>query len=307
MKIIPPLTLGEKTILRFSIVLGSIVLVLLLPYIVPMIAKQIIGMPLGLRYSVFLAIIIVIEIILILIFSTIAHVFKFYNNVDAYLHKKMREKIMEKQRRIERANEEYKHKRISGRKMYSIVDIQSNSQPMSFIIELNQVIKSAFLPIVNINNIPVGSTTAAGKLLYCYGKKVLTAHNDRVLKFSIGDNVYEILNPYYVDNIASEKVQWQCEGHGEDRKILLPLSYLPQAQVDVQYPFNLKVNGAVSSNYLIGTYDQNTKQVVIPLGKDSVHRRDLHSGKQAVLVLGFSRANKVLLPMPSIISEEILA
>ncbi len=219
----------------------------------------------------------------------------------------MREKIIEKQKRIERANVEYKQKRILGRKMYTIVDIRSNAQPMSFIIELNQVINSDFLPIVNINNIPVGSTAASGKLLYCYGKKVLTASNDRVLKFNIGDNSYEIFNPYYVDNTASEKVQWQCEGHGDDRRILLPLSYLPQAQVDVQYPFNLKVNGAVSSSYLIGTYDPNMNQIVIPLGKDSVHRRDLHSGKQVVLTLGFSRANKIPLPMPVIILEEVLA
>jgi hypothetical protein len=280
----------------FLFLLGTFVL---RPYVFPVLEPE------GLRYAKMLYLTAWIILPVLAIFYVIKK--RILGKVMIYLGKIFK-KIMEYYERKELRKQQKEMGEIEElRERYVITDITCIEQPYVFLLSLSRPIETnplkpiPLLPYVTVNGTRVAVKQAGRNTLYCYARKALRAE-DKKLSIRIGKQMEcSIKNPYYLDSTCQLPINWQCEGHTEERNIFIPIDYFPNATKHAVYRFKLKVHKTEYGTF-IGKYIPERNYIFVHLGK-IIHRSDC-TGKQAKLLLEYGKENQILLSEPKLMVRD---
>lgn len=217
-----------------------------------------------------------------------------------YQEKKQRERIDTLKRKQEERRLEAENTRTNYMETgYHIKQVSGvHKKPYTFGIELDDPIYKDALPTVKINGAVTPIQILNSKSILSFASDVISTE-EKTLNFSVGKNVFPLINPYLMDMSENENILWQNEGHSHQKIILLPKEMFPNANEFVIYGFKMYIGNQLHNSFE-GTYDPKIEKIVIPLG-NGIYKRQC-AGKKVALRTMFGKGNRFVLPKPSILN-----
>lgn len=180
--------------------------------------------------------------------------------------------------------------------------------PFDFILKLSASLvrdqqQRLLLPIVTINGIQVAVKECEKdpSCVVLFARKAIN-HERQFLDIRIGNEILMESNPFWVDVNCEEKIIWQCQGHGAERKIILPPHYFPQAIQGLFIPCSIKVHKQDYGPYF-GVLDELGNDISIQLNKDFGEKDTLNKSVLLHFNIGISRY-AIWMPAPTIIMRD---
>lgn len=222
---------------------------------------------------------------------------KILNYFERRMRKKLDEKLEKLNTQLEFEKAELKKLVLDAKQSYRILGFEPTETVFSFHLNLADNIIPKLEPLVTLNGQEIGYSKISKNTLQIHLRKYASTV-DKEIVIGIGATKIPFKNPYLFRD-TNENIKWQCEGHGDERVIFLPTSYLPNLFSDVIYEFELRI-GRVPFGKFNGKFDKENECVLIYLGKD-IQKSDMRGDKVAILsFLGM----KIALPKPTIIYRD---
>jgi hypothetical protein len=235
---------------------------------------------------------------------------------DIAITKRVMIAFQRKKERLEQKLLGFQHKlresRLSIQKSYykpvSMVFTNTPDAPFDFILKLSAPLvrdqqQKPLLPIVTINGIQVAVKECENDLscVVLFTRKAIT-YEKKFLEIRIGGEVLMEPNPFWVDVSCKDRILWQCQGHGAERKTILSPNYFPQAKQGLFIPCSMKVHKDDYGPYF-GLLDELGNDIIIQLNKDFGEKDTLNKKVFLYFNIGISRYS-IWMPAPSVLVRD---
>lgn len=248
------------------------------------------------------------------ILPILTYLFARYRRWDAAIAGMILQHAKKKKERLEQKllglQQELKASKLSIRNDYykpiSVDFTNTPDAPFDFLLKLSAPLvkdqqQKPLLPIVTINGVQVAvkECSADPSCVLLFARKAI-CYEKKFLDIKIGTEVLMEPNPFWVDVFCQERILWQCQGHGAERKIILPPHYFPQARKGLYIPCTVKVHKEEYGTYF-GVLDELGNDILIQLNKDFGEKDTVNKKVFLHFDIGISRYS-IWMPAPSLLT-----